>query len=356
MKRSKISRLAALLLAMIMIICLGGCGSAETIVTTTAGGDETTTGSQSSETTEEETTVEIPTDKITFFLFGCDTVGYTAVDQGRSDVIKIIQIDPAAKTVKSIGILRDTKAPIEGYDDQKINGAYQIGGASFAMETISKDFGIEDLGIQDYIMINFSGMVQLIDYVDGVNVEITEEEAAAINQQDGDYVGDGRPTYSTPVEAGLTRLDGSQALAFCRTRKIDSDYFRSARQNKVMKALIEKLKSMPVTTYPDIIEQFFALTETSLTLESVNLWTLMDIGSYEFSSYIVPDEVFETDVVGGIDETGSWVWQYDLTAAGERIRSILDGTFESDEINEYGEHGDVADGIEKCGTPLEDIN
>ena len=355
-KNSKLIKIASALLTMLMVFAVAGCAvkteeyEATEATTTTAA---TTAETTEETTTEEETTIELPTEKITFYLFGCDTQSVTPYDNLRSDLIKVVEIDPTAKTIKFIGILRDTKVPIEGYEAQKINGAYMLGGADLAMSTINTNFGLD---IDKYIMINFAATIRLIDVIGGIDVEVTDEEAVGINYFASDFTNEGRMDSTTELTgAGTYTLNGCQALAFARTRKIDSDYFRSARQNKVLKAIINKIASLPVTQYPEIISAFAEATETNISLDDINLWQYLDIGNYEFTSYIVPDENYETDVVGGLDENDSWVWTYDTQAAGERIRSILDGTFMPlDSQNMYGESADEHDGIPK-GSKVDEL-
>ena len=352
----KLVKIAAVIMSVIMALSMVGCAAKQEETTTTQAtttAAATTTAQTTEETTtEEETTPEIPTDKITFYLFGCDTQSVTPVDDRRSDLIKIVQIDPVEKTIKFIGIMRDTKVPIEGYEAQKINGAFMYGGAELAMSTINENFGLD---INQYVMINFANMIRLVDLIGGIEVEISDIEAQAINKQAADFTGEGRMDSTTALEGGgVVTLNGCQALAFSRTRKIDSDYFRSARQNKVLKAIIAKLKETPVTEYPAILAAFCEMTETNISFDVFDVWRYMDIGSYEFSGYIVPDENYETDVEGGVDDTGSWVWTYDTLAAGERIKSILDGTFVPlDSQNEYGESTTVHDDIEKGSQGLD---
>lgn len=352
----KFSRILCVLISLISILAVAGCGSKEVVtVETTAPTEATTTEApttvEETTTEEETTTLPIPTEPIQFVLFGCDTQSVTPVDDRRSDLIKIVQIDPTDKTIKFIGILRDTKVPIEGYDPQKINGAFMYGGADLALQTINENFGLD---LSKYIMLNFASLISLVDEIGGVEVEISDEEAVAINLQAADFTGEGRLEQTEELTGGgVVTLNGVQALAFSRTRKIDSDYFRSARQNKVLQAIIKKLQSMPAEQYPQIIDKFFNSTETNMTLEDITVWTLMDLGSYEFSGYMVPDENYEYDVNGGVDDTGSWVWTYDTLAAGERIKEILNGTFEPLEgQNEYGEAADEHDGIPKGSKDL----
>jgi len=291
-----------------------------------------TTTETTTETEAESTTQEVFEDKITFLLFGVDTVGYTEVDKGRSDMIKVVQIDPVARTIDFIGILRDSKVEIEGHDPQKINAAYMYGGPDLAIRTVNENF---DLNIGNYVMINFSGLVILVDKIGGIDLEITQEEADAVNAlSDGDYVGDGRQHYCIPLTGGKVHMDGSQALAFSRTRKIDNDFYRSDRQHKVLKAIIEKLKATPVTEYEDIVIAFFQAVKTNFPTHSILNFTRMGLGDYEVSTYRVPDEIYEADVQGGQDETQSWVWTYDTHKAGERINSILEGTFVPEDVTD----------------------
>ena len=52
------------------------------------------------------------------------------------------------------------------------------------------------------------------------------------------------------LEAGKHNLTGKQALAYCRIRKIDTDFVRTKRQRTVMNAIIKKMKSSnPFTLY-----------------------------------------------------------------------------------------------------------
>ncbi|MBE6016750.1 MAG: LytR family transcriptional regulator [Lachnospiraceae bacterium] len=357
----KFSKIISMILVIAVVFCIAGCSKKEvvSVVTTTQETVEVTTEApaptetEAETTTEEETTTLVaPTEPIDFVIFGCDTQSVTPVDDRRSDLIKIVRIDPRDETIKFIGILRDTKVPIEGHDPQKINGAFMYGGADLALKTINENFGLD---LHKYIMINFANMIWMVDDIGGVEVEISDEEAVAINKQAADFTGQGRMETTTELEeGGLVTLNGVQALAFCRTRKIDSDYFRSARQNKVLKAIIQKLKDMPAEQYPQIIDDLFRNTETNMTLEDITVWTIMNLGDYEFSGYMVPDENYEYDVYGGVDDSGSWVWNYDTLEAGERIKSILDGTFEPlDSQNEYGEADTIHDGIEKGSLDLE---
>jgi len=279
-------------------------------------------------TTEETTSAPQITEPINFIMFGIDTHGYTRVDVDKSDMIMCVSLDPKSKTIRFISLLRDTKAQIEGHDPQKMNAAYQFGGAKLALQTVNENFGLE---YEDYITLDWSDVAILVDEIGGVDVEITDAEAEQVNNMVyRDVARDGRNVYCTDLSGGLVHLDGTQALHFSRIRKIDSDYYRAKRQHRTLTAIIEKIKTMPVTKYPGLIKVFAeTVEETSFTVEDILPWTTMGLDKYKIESYVIPDPDYEPDLWGGVDDTGAWVWIYDMKAAGDRLKKILSGEFVS---------------------------
>ncbi|MFU2520034.1 MAG: LCP family protein, partial [Clostridiales bacterium] len=51
------------------------------------------------------------------------------------------------------------------------------------------------------------------------------------------------------LEAGDNKLTGEQALAYCRIRKIDTDFVRTQRQRTVMSAILKKALTNPFKLY-----------------------------------------------------------------------------------------------------------
>jgi anionic cell wall polymer biosynthesis LytR-Cps2A-Psr (LCP) family protein len=64
--------------------------------------------------------------------------------------------------------------------------------------------------------------------------------------------------------AGTYTLNGEQALAYSRIRKIDSDFERSRRQRTVMQAIISKMMKRPVTSYPTLMKNLLPLVKTNM--------------------------------------------------------------------------------------------
>lgn len=262
-------------------------------------------------------TIESSTDKIeekitNFVIFGIDDVGYTAADINRSDTIMIVSINQDRNAVKLISILRDSKVPIKGYEPQKINAAYQLGGSGLAIDTLNDNFHLK---LRNYITVNFAKMISLIDQIGGVDVELTQDEADIVNSQcpDSDW-----------VEEGSNHLTGEQALAYSRIRKIDSDYDRANRQQNVMNAVLHKIRTMGTAKSLGLLDTFMETVETSYFYNDLyDILSPLDMLNMTLSRYIVPSSDVNPEVTGGLDETGSWVWQYDLEKAASFINEEL---------------------------------
>lgn len=257
--------------------------------------------------------------KITnYALFGVDTRDMSA-DSGRSDAILILTVDEKHNVIKMTSILRDSKVPIEGHGEQKITHAYALGGPTLAIKTINQNF---DMDIKDYVTVNFSQMAEIVDSVGGITMDLTPSEAAQINEM--------TPDAQKLQGSGSMELNGDQAVAYSRIRKIDSDNARADRQKEVLSAVFRKIASLPKTQYPGVIHDFLGLVETSLTYGDLIGYTtspLITKGFYT-EQYSIPDEAYETDLKGGIDSTGAWVWTYDLNKAAKRLHTIVYGETE----------------------------
>ena len=66
------------------------------------------------------------------------------------------------------------------------------------------------------------------------------------------------------MESGEVTLDGAQALVYCRIRKLDSDYMRTARQRKVISALIQKVAKTDIGTLIETAQTVFPLIQTDM--------------------------------------------------------------------------------------------
>ena len=253
-------------------------------------------------------------EKITnFVIFGIDSRDEaTPGDQYRSDMIMIISVNEDRDAIKMISILRDSKVPIEGYEPQKINAAYKYGGASLAIDTLNDNFHLK---LRNYITVDFSMMVTLIEQIGGVDLELTQDEANIVNEQN---------PYEDPVKAGVCHLNGAQALSYSRIRSIDSDYDRASRQQNVMFAAMERLRSLGMDKSLEMLDTMMSSLESSYFYSDLyDIFSPLNMSSLALYRYTIPNGTVNPEVTGGLDETGSWVWQYDIEAAATYINKLL---------------------------------
>ena len=150
----------------------------------------------------------------------------------RSDSMILCSFNTEKKSFAMISFLRDTYVTIPGFKPNKINAAYAYGGMKTLTETLATNFGVK---LDGCVEVDFGGFQTIIDMLGGVDITLTEKEANHLNE-----------AYGFSLSAGLQHLNGEQALAYSRIRKIDSDSQRTARQRKVITALIDAYRDRSV--------------------------------------------------------------------------------------------------------------
>lgn len=262
-------------------------------------------------------------------LFGVDTRSETGVFTGRSDAIMVLTVDTVHNKIKFTSLLRDTRVYIgeecsydSGYD--KLNHAYAYGGPELAIRTINQNFGLD---IKDYITVNFAGMAQIVDAFGGVDLEVTDEEIEQINinlsnlqQQNPDALSSDDVEF-LDCSAGLVHLNGDQAVAYGRIRKIDSDNRRAERQQEVLSALVDKISTISPLEYPSLITKLAPLCEMSLSMSDVMQMAPILVSGFTIERLSIPSEDEEPD--SDYCEGGGWMWLYDLEQAGAHMRDFI---------------------------------
>lgn len=167
-------------------------------------------------------------------LLGVDARNPKDDTASRSDSMMLISIDKAYNCVKMVSFLRDTWVYIPCIDKkQRLNAACQYDGYNGVVDTIEYNFGID---IDGYVVADFEMFKVLVDSIGGVEVEVSEKEAKEVTSHKGRY-------GNVKLDAGKYKLTGEQALAYCRIRKIDTDFMRAYRQRTVMQAILKSVKS-----------------------------------------------------------------------------------------------------------------
>ena len=183
----------------------------------------------------------------------------------RSDCIIIVSINKKTNDVNLTSVYRDTYVEIDGHGLDKITHAYAYGGPELAMSTLNKNL---DLNITEFVTVNFETVKTVVDSIGGVTIKVTDAEATQI---------------SGLSSGGTYTLDGEQALAYSRIRKIDSDYQRTERMRTVIEAVFDKVKTLGVSELSNFVDTILPLISTNLSsneiismLPSVPFYTIKD--------------------------------------------------------------------------------
>jgi LCP family protein required for cell wall assembly len=199
-------------------------------------------------------------------LFGTD-VGRDKFDLPHSDSIIIATLDYKHEKIKLSSIMRDTYVKVRGYGNRKICEAYAFGGPELTVRTLNENF---NLNIRDYATINFFNLEKLIDVLGGVSVEVKDYELSELNYRVKEAAELQNKKPSLLQSPGSHELNGIQAVAYCRIRKVGSgDFERTDRQRKVLSELFKKIQFAGIIKYPLLSTELFPMIETSLTRNDI---------------------------------------------------------------------------------------
>jgi LCP family protein required for cell wall assembly len=178
--------------------------------------------------------------RLTVLILGSDA--REGVIGSRTDAIIVASINPKTGRVVMVSLPRDTVnvpiAPGVAYRG-RINSLFweyerASGKTKNALKKVKSDlayaFGTE---IDYYALVEFDGLVRLVNSIGGVDLTLTESIVD--------------PTIhlgknGLKLKAGERELNGRKALAFTRSRHSDSDYDRSRRQHQVLTAATSKVR------------------------------------------------------------------------------------------------------------------
>lgn len=230
-----------------------------------------TGAAETTEATTEATVPKMTADDIVNILF----VGQAAragEEEAMADSTMLISINTYTKEVTCMSILRDSFVKLPDYKGHQCGRAkftvcynlgYQWGGGTAGgMEMtnicLKDNFGIE----VDYnVEVSFDSFIKMIDYIDGIDIELTQAEADYLNK-DTLYV-------KRTIEPGVQRLQGMEALSYARMRKAagdsESDIKRTERQRKVVEALLEKFRYRSIADLNKWIDILLPMVSTTMT-------------------------------------------------------------------------------------------
>jgi polyisoprenyl-teichoic acid--peptidoglycan teichoic acid transferase len=221
----------------------------------------------------------------------------------RTDALMLATLNEKDKSIKLLSIPRDSLVyiPSKGYED-KINHAYGKGGITSTIETVEETL---DVPVDYYVQMNFEAFIDVVDALDGIEVEVPFE------LHEKDSTDKNGAVYLKP---GVQTLDGEEALALARTRKLDNDIERGKRQQEILKSIMKKAASAKsITKYSDVMEAVGDNMQTDLSFSEMK--ALVDYATAGSSLDV------ETMSLQGADAMidGVYYYQLDETALQQTI-------------------------------------
>ena len=207
----------------------------------------------------------------------------------RSDAMILCTFNTKNKTITLTSFMRDLYVNIPGKQPYKMNQAYAWGGMPLLRETVLENFGVY---IDAFVEVDFSGFESIVEVLGGVSISLTQAEADHLNSE-----------YGWTLSAGTQTLNGSQALAYSRIRKIGTDFARTERQRNVINSILNACKSKSFTELDRLLKTILPLIATDMSSADILGYAtkLFPLLSGDFKSQRVPiDGSYElTYVISG---------------------------------------------------------
>ena len=187
-------------------------------------------------------------------------------DDARADSLILVSLNIQEDTIKLVSIERATGVPIllDGYEGEYdwITHTFRYGGAKLTMDTVETCFNV---AVDHYVRINFNSFVQIVDAVGGVDINLTEEEAAALNWE----VPSNSMLIGVEVTPGVNHMDGYTALQYARLRAIDNDWNRIQRQRTVIQAVLDQIKDATPMELDNLLNKLLPVVQTNFTRSEI---------------------------------------------------------------------------------------
>lgn len=272
---------------------------------------------------------DISKDAFTVLVSGNDSYGALQDSNTRSDANLLLTVNPKTGTILMTSIPRDYYVELvcpeddpelacpEGSSDKLTHSGLM--GVKSTEETIEKALGIK---INYNVRINFSSVVNLVDALDGIDLDIKKGEEVDIfyvNSQPG-------------LSVGKHHVDGETALAFARERHayLDGDNQRVRNQQKVFKAIFKRIVSPKmITNYGKFMDALAVAFDTNLSGDEISnfvKYELNNMPDWKIESYAIvaePDYQFCYQS----QSYASVVQQNDIMneVARKKIEAVLNG-------------------------------
>lgn len=279
-----------------------------------------------------------------------------------SDTMLLATLDRENKRAGIISVPRDLLVDIPGYGEKKINHANAYGeekgtgeGPKLTSQVMEQVFGTK---IHYYVRVDFKAFEEIVDDIGGIDVNVDRAFS------DPQYPTEDYGVETITFAAGVQHMNGATALKYARSRHGSngegSDFARSARQQKVMYAVKQKVLSSATLLSPSTITN---LTRTLKSHIATNMSALDMIALFrEYKNFdqkniatkvLIPGDaepIYETYVNGAyvlLPKNPDWSELHALT------KTIFDAAAKPTDVVTAPPHVEVQNGTSVNGLARE---
>ena len=285
--------------------------------------------------TEEMT--EPPEDILNFLVIG--QAAREGDEYHTADTMILVTVNTFNRTLTLTSFLRDAYLQLPDFRDlsgrwsatgmQRLGTCYHtgytIGGPEVAMKMLNQclydNFGVE---VDFTVEVDFEGVEQIVNYLGGIELYLTQEETDYLNGDDRFVCYD--------VQPGPTLLDGLAAISYVRMLHLEGenggDVMRTYRQRVVLERLVDKIRYVDTAGLQRLIEDFLPYVTTDLTNDDITrcvtgIFPVLPELRIETMTCPLPSTYREESVlIGGYP---SAVLVFDETENRNRITALTEG-------------------------------
>lgn len=302
---------------------------------------------------EAQNAVEAPrSNALNILLMGTDERPSEGGPQ-RTDTIILLTLDAESGTAGMLSLPRDLWVPLPGINETtKINMAYGLGvgsnypggGAQLLVDTVS---GFVGQPVPFYVRVNFEGFTEIVDLIGGIDINVPK----TIHDEQYPTADEGIETFH--LEAGYQHMDGATALKYARTRNVDDDYGRSRRQQDVIRAVVDRVRSADMlptllASAPRLLSTLRNSIETNIPLDKmIELASYVNENPPQEIRQLVLDSRFGEETYSA---DGMWI----LVPDRSRVRAAVSAFFTPPALADSTMAN--ADGAEQAAVNIEILN
>ncbi len=246
----------------------------------------------------------------TILLMGVDSTSdrLNANAAFNGDTLMLISFNPHTLNATVFSIPRDTYVPIaclKNGESSKINSSAAYG-SQCVINTIQN---LVDINIDYYVKINFKGVVDLVDALNGIDVTVPDKIDFCEQNSKRSF----KKENLLCIKSGFQHMNGEQALAFARHRKTlpAGDFQRVQHQQLVVEGIANAAKNL------SSINDFYKILEAV----SVNMDTNMSKNEMLNLYNVGKSMIFGANDGAMINIQKTYLTGYDLTMYVNNLRS-----------------------------------